>query len=316
MKVFKLAFALVAFIFTVVSGISVNAKELKVVTSIKPLHSLASRVMGDRGEIDLLVRGGVTPHIFRMRPSDFKKVVNADVLFYVSPKFETFLKTTSLVDRPSLNTIAFAEHEGIKLYPYRTSKIWFAEEEHDVHDHSGMDLHIWLDPSNARRMVNIIKETLSELDPMNSIHYGRNAQLLIKELYEQEELIRELLRPLRDSSMIVYHDAFQYYERAYSLRSLGAIELTPDKTPSIKHIAALKKIAEERNVTCVLTIPGTHPKIAMTVMGDTKAGYGVVDHLGQYLEAGPQSYLQLMFEITQSILDCQEREESLMFGAN
>ena len=126
MKVFKLAFALVAFIFTVVSGISVNAKELKVVTSIKPLHSLASRVMGDRGEIDLLVTGGVTPHIFRMRPSDFKKVVNADVLFYVSPKFETFLKTTSLVDRPSLNTIAFAEHEGIKLYPYRTSKIWFA----------------------------------------------------------------------------------------------------------------------------------------------------------------------------------------------
>ena len=293
------------------------AKDLKVVTSIKPIHSLASRIMGDRGQLDLLVTGGVTPHIFRMKPSDFKKVVNADVLFYISPKFETFLKSTSLVDRPSLNTIAFAEQEGMKLYPYRTSKIWFADsgEDHE-HMHADKDLHIWLDPANTRRIVTIIEETLSKLDPENSFEYGRNATLLIKELYEQEELIRELLRPLRESAMIVYHDAFQYYERAFSLKSFGAIQLKTDETPSIKHLSELKKIGAERNVTCVLAIPGTHPKIAMAVMGDMTAGYGVVDHLGQYLEAGPQSYFQLMFEITQSILDCQEKEEALMFGAN
>ena len=318
MKVLNKTIVTITFLMTLLFGTSIYAKDLKVVTSIKPLHSLAARVMGEHGELELLVNGGVTPHIFRMKPSDFKKVVNADVLFYISPRFETFLKTTSLVDRPSLNTIAFADQEGIKLYPYRDSKVWFAEEgeDHHGHDHSAMDLHIWLDPSNTRRIVTIIEETLSELDPMNSNSYGRNAKLLIKELYEQEELIRELLRPLRDNAMIVYHDAFQYYERAYSLRSMGAIELSPDKPPSVKHISALKKIAEERNVTCVLAIPGTHPKIAMTVMGDTKAGYGVVDHLGQYLEAGPQSYMQLMFEITQSIVDCQEKEEALMFGAN
>lgn len=305
---------------TAIFATSGYAKELRVVTSIKPIHSLASRIMGGRGELDLLVTGGLTPHIFRMRPSDFKKVVEADVLFFISPKFETFLKTAALVNRPSLNTIAFAEQEGIKLYPYRTSKVWFNESgnsgDKKERENSEMDLHIWLDPANTRRIVTIIEETLSELDPMNSIHYGRNAQLLIKELYEQEELIRELLRPLRDSAMIVYHDAFQYYERAYSLRSMGAIQLRSDETPSVKHITALKKVAEERNVTCVLAVPGTHPKIAMTVMGDTNAGYGVVDHLGQYLEEGPQSYLQLMFEITQSIVDCQERDESLMFGAN
>ncbi|MDG1859393.1 MAG: zinc ABC transporter substrate-binding protein [Emcibacteraceae bacterium] len=294
-----------------------SAKELKVITSIKPIHSLAARIMGGHGEVDLLVKGGLTPHIYRMKPSDFKKVVNADVLFYISPKFETFLKSTSLVNRPSLNAIAFAEQEGIKLYPYRTSKIWVTEGEvHDEHLHSDMDLHIWLDPANTRRIVTIIEETLSKLDPENSIEYGRNATLLIKELYDQEELIRELLRPLRESAMIVYHDAFQYYEKAFSLKSFGAIQLKSDETPSIKHLSELKKVAEERNVTCVLAIPGTHPKIAMAVMGDMTAGYGVVDHLGQYLEAGPQSYFQLMFEITQSILDCQEKEEALMFGAN
>lgn len=310
------------FIATILSFIFIGsstgyAKELKVVTSIKPIHSLVSRVMGDKGKVELLVTGGLTPHIFRMKPSDIKKVVYADVLFYISPKFETFLKSTSLVNRPSLNAIAFAEQEGIKLYPYRTSKIWFTEGEmDDEHAQSEMDLHIWLDPANTRRIVTIIEETLSNLDPENSLTYIQNSKLLIKELYDQEELIRELLRPLRDSAMIVYHDAFQYYEKAFSLRSFGAIQLKSDETPSVKHLTALKKIADERDVTCVLAIPGTHPRIAMAVMGDMTAGYGVVDHLGQYLEAGPESYFQLMFEITQSILDCQEKEGGSMFGAN
>ena len=303
--------------FLIISGSNGNAKELEVVTSIKPIHSLVSRVMGDLGEPKLLVQGGVTPHIFRMKPSDFRKISNADVLFYISPKFETFLKSTSLARSNSLNAVAFAEQDGIKLHPFRDSKIWFTEGEVDEeHHHSDMDLHIWLDPANTRRIVNIIEETLSDLDPANTITYVKNANLLVKELYAQEELIRELLRPLRDSAMIVYHDAFQDYEKAYSLRSFGAIQLKSDETPSVKHLTALKKIASERNVTCVLAIPGTHPRIAMAVMGDTTAGYGVVDHLGQYLEPGPESYFQLIFEITQSILDCQDKDEAFMFGAN
>ncbi len=314
----KLLKSVVAFMGIMAMSYSIgNAKELKVVTSIKPIHSLVSRVMGDLGEPELLVKGGVTPHIFRMKPSDFRKVANADVLFYISPKFETFLKSTSLAESDTLNAIAFAEQDGIILHPFRDSKIWFSEgEEDEEHKHSDMDLHIWLDPANTRRIVNIIEETLSKLDPENTIAYMKNAKALINGLYEQEELIRELLRPLRDSAMIVYHDAFQYYEKAFSLRSFGAIQLKSDETPSVKHLTALKKIAADRNVTCVLGIPGTHPRIAMAVMGDTTAGYGVVDHLGQYLEPGPESYFQLMFEITQSILDCQEKEEAAMFGAN
>lgn len=315
-KIFK-SFALMVATLVVFTASNGQTKELNVVTSIKPIHSLVSRVMGDLGEPELLVQGGVTPHIFRMKPSDFRKIVNADVLFYISPKFETFLKSASTTNSNTLNTIAFAEQEGIILHPFRTSKIWFSEGDiDDEHMHSDMDLHIWLDPSNTRRIVTIIEETLSEIDPDNTVTYVKNANLLIKELYEQEELIRELLRPLRDSPMIVYHDAFQYYEKAFSLRSFGAIQLKSDETPSVKHLTALKKIATERDVTCVLAIPGTHPRIAMAVMGDTKAGYVVVDHLGQYLEPGPESYFQLMFEITQRILDCQEKDEAFMFGAN
>lgn len=316
MKLYISKFISIILLASIIMWSSVgNVKELKVITSIKPIHSLVSRVMGNTGVPELLVQGGVTPHIFRMKPSDFRKVANADVLFYISPKFETFLK--SIAKNKLLNVIAFANQKDIKLYPYRTSKVWLSENRlDDPHMDSEVDLHIWLDPSNTRRIVNIIEETLSKLDPINSLTYIKNANLLVKELYDQEELIRELLRPLRDNVMIVYHDAFQYYEKAFSLRSIGAIQLNADETPSIKHLVALKSIAAERNVTCVLGIPGTHPRIALAVLGDTTAGFSVVDHLGQYLDSGPDSYFQLMFEITQSILDCQEKNGANMFGSN
>ena len=170
-KKFK-PFVIMLLCVTVFGNVNSHAKELKVVTSIKPIHSLVSRVMGNLGEPELLVQGGVTPHIFRMKPSDFRKVANADVLFYISPKFETFLKSLSATKSPSLNAIAFAEQEDIKLYPFRTSKIWFSEgAPNDEHLHSDIDLHIWLDPANTRRIVNIIEETLSKLDPSNAITY-------------------------------------------------------------------------------------------------------------------------------------------------
>ena len=98
--------------------------------------------------------------------------------------------------------------------------------------------------------------------------------------------------------MIVYHDAFQYFERSFGLKSVGAILLKADQTPSIKHIKILKKLAKKKKVTCVLGIPGAHPKIATVVMSGTNAGYGVVDPLGLYLDKGPELYFDVILTWT------------------
>lgn len=286
-----------------------NAKDLKVIVSIKPLHSLVTAVMGDRGEVELLLDSALTPHVFRMRPSHIRKVIDADVLFYISPKLETFLNKSLRRPGGSLKIVALAEDKEIKLHPYRTSKIWFSEkkegDEHKDHSYDNMDPHIWLDPANSRRMAVIIEETLSELDPANRLTYIRNSKILIKRLYAQEDRLRDALRPFREKPMIVYHDAFQYFEKAFLLYSIGAIQLRADQPPSIKHLKSLKKAAAENNVTCVLGVPGAHPKIANTVMFSTDASYNIVDPLGLYLKAGTELYFELMEEITHNIVECQ-----------
>ena len=62
--------------------------EIKVVTSIKPIHSLASYLMDGVAKPDLIVDGYASPHGFSMKPSHAKMLQNADLIFcllYTSP---------------------------------------------------------------------------------------------------------------------------------------------------------------------------------------------------------------------------------------
>lgn len=289
-----------------------HAKTLKVIATIKPLHSLVASVMGDKGTLQLMVKGGLDPHIYRLKPSNIRQIHNSDVVFYIDPDMEIFLKRIFKRSYGNFMAVPLAQQKKINLIPYRTSKVWHREGEgksETLHQEGKQDLHIWLDPANARRMVQVIEEVLSSLDPYNRLTYIENAQKTIAHLYTMEEEIREQLRPLREKPMIVYHDAFQYFEKSFSLKSVGAILLKSDQTPSAKHLKILKKLAKDKNVTCVLGTPGAHPRIATVVMSGTKAGFGVVDPLGVYLDAGPDLYFQMMEEMALSITECQDKSD-------
>ena len=66
--------------------------ELKVVTTIKPLHSLISNVMEGVGEPGLIIGGSISPHSFTMKPSHAKMLEEADVIFWIGEGIETSME--------------------------------------------------------------------------------------------------------------------------------------------------------------------------------------------------------------------------------
>ena len=66
--------------------------EIKVVTSIKPIHSLVSYLMDGVGKPDLIVDGFNSPHGFSMKPSHAKMLQNADLIFWIGEDLESFLE--------------------------------------------------------------------------------------------------------------------------------------------------------------------------------------------------------------------------------
>ena len=125
----KLTISLFFFIFALNS--SVNA-DVKVVASIKPIHSLVSYVMDGVSKPDVIVDGYNSPHGFSLKPSHAKMIENADLIIWVGEDLEAFLeKPLDTIAKKAVN-IEVMDLKGIKKLKFREKNIF---EGHDDHGH-------------------------------------------------------------------------------------------------------------------------------------------------------------------------------------
>jgi zinc transport system substrate-binding protein len=176
------------------------------------------------------------------------------------------------------------------------------DSSHEGHNHGEFDAHIWLDPVNAKAMVSEIAHELSELDPSNKSNYEKNAEKMISSL---DDLIERVSTTIpKNSSFIVFHDAYQYFENRFNIKAAGALTLNPEVLPGAKQIAEIQEIIEHDSVKCIFSEPQYNPKIIEMLSADMKVLTSVLDPLGANIEAGPEMYNDLILEIASSLKDC------------
>ena len=332
------------FIILVSFFFSFSAKaEVNVVTTIKPLHSLVSSVMKGVGEPSLIIEGTNNPHTFVFKPSHAKMIEEADIIFWIGEDLEAFMEKPldSLAEKAQV--ISFMELSSIEKLKFREKNIFDDhdghedeheghededdhghkdddhdddhdghEDEHEGHDddhndvhahaHGEFDAHIWLDPVNAKKMVLEIAHELSDLDPNNKVKYENNANATIKSLDELVDSNKKILS--KDISYVVFHDAYQYFEKRFGVIPAGALTLNPDVLPGAKQIADIQDVINDKGIKCIFSEPQYNPKIIETLGNDMNIFTGVMDPLGAYIDAGPSMYSDLIYGIANSIKDC------------
>ena len=203
---------------------SANA-DIKVVASIKPIHSLASYLMDGVAKPDLIVDGYASPHGFALKPSHAKMLQNADIVFWVGEDLENFLEKPLDSIAKKAEKIELLEIKGLNKLKFRERNIFDdhddhghddhghkkkddhddhddhakKEDDHDDHDHKKKDdhddhddheghhhgeydPHIWLDPINAKVILNEMVEHLIENDEKNASTYKKNLKKAQKDL--------------------------------------------------------------------------------------------------------------------------------------
>ena len=308
--------------------ISANA-EIKVVTSIKPIHSLASYLMDGIGKPGLIVDGYASPHSFSMKPSHAKMLQNADIVFWVGEGMENFLKKPLSSIAKKAEKIELIEVKGLNILKFRERNI-FEEHNHDDHDdhakkedahddhdhddhakkeddheghaHGEYDSHIWLDPMNAKVILNEMAEHLIENDAENASKYKNNLKKALKEI---DTLTIQVMTELNKSvSSIVFHDAYQYFEQRFNVNILGAFTVNPDVMPGAEQLAEIREIIEHDKVACVFSEPQFNPNIINAVAKDMKIKTGVLDPLGATLDPGKNLYFNLIKNMSLSFKGC------------
>ncbi|EJF89328.1 zinc ABC transporter substrate-binding protein [Bartonella tamiae] len=276
----------------------------RIAVSIKPLHSLVSAVIGDLGTADLIVKGAGSEHSYTLKPSDAEILSKADVIFIANPDMERFLQKPIASLNAQNRLFALSEAPKIKLLPIREGG-HFESHQHGKHEsHHATDFHFWLDPDNAQKVVLYIADILSQKDSEHATIYQANALEYNTKLKNLKTELNLRLEAVRDKNFIVFHDAFQYFEKSFHLHAVGAVALDPERQPGAKRINTIRNIILKDNVVCIFSEPQFPNKLLNIVTENTSAQQGILDPLGMSVKEGSALYPQMMRALSQNIVDC------------
>lgn len=305
--------------------------DLEVAVTIKPIHALVAQVMEGVGTPTLLIKGSASPHTYALRPSEARALNHADVVFRVSETVEPFTRKLVAALPSSVRIVTLAEAPGIELLDVRTNGS-FERHEHahdesvthshdhesheDDHGHShdhdhdapgssaSRDGHVWLDPENARKMVAEIARILSEAAPEKAEAFSANAARADEALARLESEIAQDLAPVKDQPFVVFHDAFQYFERRFGLAAVGSITVSPEAQPSAMRLTEIRRKLAPLKASCVFGEPQFQPKLVAAVTEGTSARAGTLDPEGTLIEPGPDAYAALLRNLAANMTAC------------
>ena len=316
-----LTYLLIIF-FSLIS--SANA-DIKVVTSIKPIHSLVSYVMDGVGKPNIIVDGYNSPHGFSLKPSHAKMLENADLVIWVGEDLEAFLEKPLKTIAKKAKNIEVMDLKGIKKLEFREKNIFEEHDEHghaehkendehkehdehkekdshEGHAHGEHDPHVWLDPINAKLIIKEITKQLVQLDAKNSSAYKSNSK---KALAEMDNLIQTIQKDLnKDLRFVVFHDAYQYFENRFGIQVLGSLTVNTDVMPGAEQLSEIREVIEHEKVNCLFSEPQFNPAIIKSIAKDTNVKIGTLDPLGAKLDKSKNLYFNLLKDMSSSFKGC------------
>ena len=366
--------------------------EIKVVTTIQPLHSLISNVMGNKGNLNLILEGAASPHSFTLKPSHAKMLENADAIFWIDKDLESFLEKPLKSIPKKAKVIHLMDLTSLEIHKFREKNIYGGHDDHDKHDdhgkhghkedkhnkhddhdkhghkedkhdkhddhdkhghkkdkhdkhddhdkhghkehkhakhddhdkhghkedkhvkhddhdkhghghaHGEFDVHIWLDPKNAKVIVKEVANQLATVDTKNSNFYMKNAEQTIERLDVLTKKINKSIN--KKASFVTFHDAYQYFEKRFDIKALGALTINTDIQPGAKQIKEIQHLIEDKNIKCIFSEPQFNPKLINMIAKSTGAKTGILDPLGSSYKPGKDLYFNLINDLYENLNKC------------
>ena len=302
----RLFLLLVVFI-TGFSTITAAEANVRVLTSIKPLQQIAAAVQDGIAVPEVLLPPGASPHNYALRPSDVRRVQEADLLYWIGPEMETFLPR--VLSGRSKASVPVESLPGMHLRHF-TASAEHHDDDEDEHDHDhrpgSVDAHLWLSSVNARVIAAKMAADLSQADPANAARYESNVKAFDTRLDALDAKIKQRVAGISGEQYFVFHEAFDYFEEAYGLKHAGVFAVSSEVQPGAQHVAAMRARLTEFGKTCVFSEPPLRPRLADTLSAGLPVKLAELDGLGGYTPATANGYEQLLSKLADDLAGCLE----------
>lgn len=231
---------------------------IPVVTTFSTLNSFVEGVGGHSVSVRNLVPLGASPEDYQPAPQDVAALSDARLVVENGGGIEAWLQ----------HTLNDASNPGVQQVVLSNGLPKIDENPHH-----------WMDPVQARAYVAKIRVALDRIDPTHKAQFDANAAAYDRQLQQLQTWIAKRIAtiPPRRRAMIIFHNAFDYYNKRFGIRTVGVIELNPGQDPNPAYIGHLVDLAREYDVHAVFSEPEYSAKLAQTLA--KSAGITVVTDL-------------------------------------
>ncbi|MDI3324226.1 zinc ABC transporter substrate-binding protein ZnuA [Pontibacterium granulatum] len=332
--------ATIVFLSVLFSQFSQASEDVKVLASIKPLQLLAADIVGDTGDVELLIKPGASPHHYAMKPSDRRKLDSAHVVAWVGPDLETFLEKSLRGSDALVLQMADAEeghenhdqheghgheehddhdehddhkgHDDHAAHDDHTKHEDEHDEHHDEeavadahhdHEHAG-DPHLWLDPMVSLAFGKELQEQLARRYPAHAETFAGNYKRLEQNILSLDAQLKESFKPLQSHGFFVFHDAWGHFVNHYGLNQLGYFTVDPGRKPGARHLTEIREQLEHEKAVCVFSEPQFKPSIIHAVTNGLDVRQGAIDPLATDTEVKQNSYTAYIRSVADQFIDC------------
>ncbi|MEK9495926.1 zinc ABC transporter substrate-binding protein ZnuA [Photorhabdus sp. P32] len=288
---------------------TIQSANADVVTSIRPLGFIAAAITDGVTNTQVLLPDGASPHDYALKPSDLKRINQADLVVWVGPEMEIFLskplakvsqnKQLVLAQLPTIKPLLLRNDEDLSEPDQHKH-----EEGHEHHSHGEYNMHIWLSPEIAKQVAQGIHDQLLARYPHKKTALDVNLRKFNVQLAQTDKNIANILKLVRGKGYFVFHDAYGYFERHYGLTPLGHFTINPEIQPGAQKLHHIRTQLVEQKAICIFAEPQFRPTVINAVAKDTGVRMGALDPLGSRIVLDKDSYMKFITQLSEQYMGC------------
>jgi manganese/zinc/iron transport system substrate-binding protein len=213
---------------------------IKVGTTVGMVADIVKEVAGNKAVVTNIIGAGVDPHVYNPTRGDVAVLMKSDIIFYSGLLLEG--QMTEILAKVGAKKPVHAVTERLQTE-------YLLRDETTNHD----DPHVWMDVRGWSQAVEVVARALSEFDPPNAAHYGRNAEAYQGRLKELDAYARKAIASIPENRrvLVTAHDAFNYLSRAYGIEVLGIQGISTESEAGLKDINRIVETLVTRGVPAV-----------------------------------------------------------------
>ena len=296
----------------------VSPERLQIVSSIKPIQAIVLAIAGEQADVAQLIPDYASPHDYSFKPSDIRKVENADIVFRIDEHMETQLNGVfDNLKSDKTTIISLAHTDGLRLLEknqnHQKSKHHDHNQEHshenekghshaDHSDHNKVDFHIWTSPKNTVLMAKQVASSLSKLDAKNAEQYQQNLEEFFDRVKAMSIKISNTIGPYQNKPYIVFHNSWQYFATEFGLQNPIVIDLHEGVSSGAKTISDVHQRIDKEKIHCVFYDSGI--SLARLKIIAEKAKIVEIDVLAKDISLGQSTYINWLEQFANQIESC------------